>query len=102
MLVALAAMLKVTSNYSRIWFGYWVLFGALGLFISQLIVRPIEDVSAASQRIAAGHYEERLPVSTDDELGDLMGNFNLMAEALDQTETMRQQLLGDFKSSFIQ
>ena len=45
---------------------------AVSLFISQLIVRPIEDVSAASRRIAAGHYEERLPVSMDDELGDLL------------------------------
>jgi Undecaprenyl-phosphate glucose phosphotransferase len=36
-LVAIAAMLKVTSDYSRIWFAYWVLFGALGLFVSQVI-----------------------------------------------------------------
>lgn len=35
-LVALAALLKVTSDYSRIWFGYWVLFGGAGLIISQL------------------------------------------------------------------
>jgi Undecaprenyl-phosphate glucose phosphotransferase len=36
-LVAMAAMLKVTSDYSRVWFGYWVLFAGVGLFISQLI-----------------------------------------------------------------
>lgn len=35
-LVSLAAMLKVTSDYSRIWFGYWVLYGGAGLIISQL------------------------------------------------------------------
>ena len=36
-LVAMAAMFKVTSVYSRIWFAYWVLFGVAGLFISQLV-----------------------------------------------------------------
>jgi putative colanic acid biosynthesis UDP-glucose lipid carrier transferase len=36
-LVTLAALFKVTSNYSRIWFTYWVLFGGVGLFVSQLL-----------------------------------------------------------------
>ena len=36
-LITIAAVFKVTSDFSRIWFGYWALFGALGLFISQLI-----------------------------------------------------------------
>ena len=36
-LVTLAAMFKVTSDYSRIWFGYWILFSAAGLIVSQLI-----------------------------------------------------------------
>ncbi|MCP4047963.1 MAG: undecaprenyl-phosphate glucose phosphotransferase [Gammaproteobacteria bacterium] len=36
-LVTVAAMFKVTSDYSRIWFTYWVVLGGLGLFISQLI-----------------------------------------------------------------
>ena len=36
-LVTMAAMFKVTSDYSRIWFAYWVLLGGVGLFTSQLI-----------------------------------------------------------------
>jgi len=36
-MVTLAAMLKVTSDYSRIWFGTFVLFGAVALFFSQVI-----------------------------------------------------------------
>jgi Undecaprenyl-phosphate glucose phosphotransferase len=35
-LVTMAALFKVTSDYSRIWFSYWVLFGGGGLFISQV------------------------------------------------------------------
>ena len=36
-LVTSAAMFKVTSEYSRVWFAYWVLIAGVGLFISQLI-----------------------------------------------------------------
>jgi putative colanic acid biosynthesis UDP-glucose lipid carrier transferase len=36
-LVTMAALFKVTSDYSRVWFAYWVLFGGAGLFISQLM-----------------------------------------------------------------
>ncbi len=37
LLVTLAALFKVTSDYSRIWFAWWVLFGGAGLFINQLL-----------------------------------------------------------------
>lgn len=36
-LVTLAAAFKVTSDYSRIWFGTWVLLAALGLLASQVL-----------------------------------------------------------------
>ena len=36
-LVTMAALFKVTSDYSRIWFAYWVLFGGASLFVSQLL-----------------------------------------------------------------
>ena len=67
----------------------------VSLWISQRIVRPIHALGEASQRIAAGHYEERLAASGDDELGDLTRSFNAMAGALAETEAMRQQLIAD-------
>jgi len=36
-LVTLAAMLKVTAIFSRIWFGTWVIVGSAGLFASLLL-----------------------------------------------------------------
>jgi two-component system sensor histidine kinase BaeS len=55
----------------------------------------------ASQRIAAGHYDERVRVPGDpaagevDELAQLALSFNRMAADLAQTEAMRRQLIGD-------
>ena len=41
-LVTMAALLKVTSEFSRIWFAYWVLLGGIGLVGSQLIEHSLQ------------------------------------------------------------
>jgi histidine kinase len=68
---------------------------ALSWYMSQRIVRPIRRVVKASHYIAEGHYDERLPAAQRDEIGELTRSFNALAAALAQTETMRQQLIGD-------
>jgi two-component system sensor histidine kinase BaeS len=74
---------------------------ALGvsLFVTRRVVRPVQQMERASQRIAEGHYAERVDVSGTpdefDELGQLAVSFNRMASALEQTEAMRRQLIGD-------
>jgi histidine kinase len=71
------------------------------IFVSRRVVAPVKEMTAASKRIAEGDYEERVYVSGDiakgeqDELGQLALSFNQMAEKLEKTETMRQQLIGD-------
>lgn len=71
------------------------------VFISRQVVAPVQDMMAASQRIADGHYGERVHVPGDvakqemDELGQLALRFNQMAARLERTETMRRQLIGD-------
>lgn len=63
--------------------------------VSQQIVRPIRGLVALSQRIAGGHYQERLESKSHDELAELVHSFNQMAEALDHTEVLRRELLAD-------
>lgn len=69
--------------------------GIVSWLVSLRIVKPIQQVATASQYIAEGHYEQRLIAPGHDELGDLVENFNQMAAALAETETMRQRLIGD-------
>lgn len=59
------------------------------------IVSPIRALLAASKRIAAGDYSERLAAPSEDELGQLARSFNTMAQALDETETRRMELIGN-------
>jgi histidine kinase len=62
---------------------------------SRSIIAPVSDMTAASQRIADGHYGERVQLRGADELGQLAGRFNQMAEKLEQVESMRRRLIGD-------
>jgi signal transduction histidine kinase len=72
----------------------------VSLFITRQIISPIQALSKASQRIAAGNYNERVKLIVKnpekvDELGQLAQDFNRMAENLEQTEALRRQLIGD-------
>jgi histidine kinase len=70
-------------------------------FVSRQVVTPLQRMMQASQRIAEGHYDERVQAPGNiqldelDELAQLALRFNQMAARLDQTETMRRQLIGD-------
>ena len=63
--------------------------------LSTHLSRPIGRLAAASRRIASGRYAERVPVTSDDELGELAESFNTMAASLEATERRRLQLVGD-------
>ena len=73
----------------------------VSIIVSQRIVAPIRNMMSASQRIADGHYDERVDLpggkigDDTDELGQLAMSFNQMAEKLEHTEEMRRQLIGD-------
>jgi two-component system sensor histidine kinase BaeS len=73
----------------------------LSVFVSRRVVLPVQEMETASRRIADGHYEERVGVPGDsdqghlDELGRLARSFNQMAARLEQTEAMRQDLIGN-------
>jgi two-component system sensor histidine kinase BaeS len=67
----------------------------ISIFFSRRILHPLRGMMLASQRIADGHYAERVEAGGADELGQLAVRFNQMAEKLEQVETMRRQLIGD-------
>jgi two-component system sensor histidine kinase BaeS len=67
----------------------------VSLLLSRGVVAPVRVLTAASRRIADGHYGERVPPAGTDELGQLARSFNQMAEKLEQVEAMRRQLIGD-------
>ncbi len=67
----------------------------ISFFLAREILRPLRQIAASSQRIANGHYDERISVSGSDELALVATNFNQMAEALARMEETRVALIGD-------
>ena len=73
----------------------------VSLFVSRRVVLPVQEMMAASQRIADGHYDERVGVPGDaatdelDELSRLALSFNQMTDRLEQTEARRLELIGN-------
>ena len=73
----------------------------LSIIVSRRVVLPVQEMQAASQRIADGHYGERvgMPGRANredlDELGRLALSFNRMATQLQQTEALRLELIGN-------
>ena len=67
----------------------------ISVFFSRSVLAPVGAMSHATQRIAGGHYDERLQVQGADELGQLATRFNRMAEKLDRIESTRRRLIGD-------
>jgi signal transduction histidine kinase len=68
---------------------------AVSLVVSARIVTPVRHMLAASRRIAAGHYVERVPAAGRDELAALAAEFNTMAGELEAAERRRVGLIGD-------
>lgn len=73
--------------------------GAL-LVVVRGLLRPLNVLSRASRRIAAGSYSERIRLSGSDELADLAQDMNRMAEAVESRVTQLEQAAED-RSAFI-
>jgi two-component system nitrogen regulation sensor histidine kinase NtrY len=74
-----------------------ILFAALWLVvqIARTIVEPIERLVRGTELISKGEYNIAIDPGGDDEIGNLINSFNLMAQELEasRTEAQRQRLL---------
>ena len=71
----------------------------IALFVAVLLSRqltsPIRRLTAAAQGIAAGRLDQRVSVSSHDEVGQLAESFNEMASKLQLGEIQRRRMLAD-------
>ncbi|HYQ71682.1 MAG TPA: ATP-binding protein, partial [Gammaproteobacteria bacterium] len=67
----------------------------LGSILFFQIVSPVQKVTVAAQKIAAGDLGQRIPTQSQDEIGSLATAFNRMADSLAQHEELRRNLIAD-------
>ena len=59
-------------------------------FIGRSLLRPLRTLSSAMTKVAAGDLSLRVPVTSNDEVGELTGQFNNMIEGLRERERIRE------------
>lgn len=53
------------------------------LLFARFLTRPIEVLNETSKKISSGEFNERAPVKTNDEIGELAKSFNKMADEIE-------------------
>lgn len=71
----------------------------LALFLSTILIvqilRPLRELSRATDRVADGDMPDEVKLGTHDELGRLGDSFNHMLDSLKRSETVRQTMTAD-------
>lgn len=88
--VRVSVPLQVISDYNMNLFKQIFISIIAGLIVAQLlgsrflstIVKPIVELNKATKKIAMGNLKERVSINSDDELGELAENFNIMSTQL--------------------
>jgi two-component system, OmpR family, sensor histidine kinase BaeS len=85
------------QSESFIWIALLMVFLSAGLagLLAYTLGRPLKRITAAAKALAVGCYTIRLPVESNDELGQLARDFNDMAAALEQSEQARRRWVAD-------
>lgn len=69
--------------------------GTLGLLLARSIAGPVQEMQGVAAALAAGRLNERVPVRTRDELGELARSLNYMAGELERIDSMRRAFVAD-------
>ncbi len=67
----------------------------LVLLVSRSVTRPLTQLGAAAEDIAAGNYSRRVDIDGQDELGMLGSAFNRMAEAVERARKVQRDFLAN-------
>jgi signal transduction histidine kinase len=89
--------LRPWHGRSRLWgfatLGMLLLLTLLAYKFVRRLLRPLDDIRAGAQRYGQGRFEEPIPIRRRDELGDLAGDVNAMAQSIHQMLEAKRGLL---------
>jgi signal transduction histidine kinase len=69
--------------------------GVILYIISRKFAGPLLQMNSAALELAKGDFSTRVPVNSQDEVGQLAASFNFMVEQLEQMEENRQEFLAN-------
>lgn len=63
--------------------------------LARTLMSPVRKIASATRELAAGNFDQRINVSSRDELGRLADDFNLLALSLKRNEQLRRNFMAD-------
>ncbi len=73
----------------------FIFAAVVSYFIVRKMTRPIKQISTASARFASGDFSSRVPVQSNDEIGEMTQAFNNMANSLEKSEDLRRDFIAN-------
>jgi len=94
------------QQFSQDWLLFLALFVAggaiIGYTLAWSLTRPIQDIIRLSERVAGGDLRTKVPVTRQDEMGQLGSSFNYMVESLNNfIETRNRFILESFTGGLV-
>lgn len=93
------AITNSLGNFSRMFLISCLISVIIAVFLiffqTRKISKPIRDINSGVLAIASGKFDKRLPVTSNDETGQLASSFNYMASSLEQLDKMRESFISD-------
>ncbi len=89
----------ILSRISRIYY-LWAIIPLILMviaiyFMTYRLTKPLKSMSEAAKAMAKGDFSKRVPVTSDDEIGELAASFNMMTNSLSRLESMRRTFVGN-------
>jgi signal transduction histidine kinase len=85
----------LVSPIAGVGLGTLALSGLLAVFLARSITGPVVAVTRASERLAAGDYAARVPVTGDAETARLARAFNAMAERIGEVHARQRDFVAN-------
>lgn len=100
--------LEPQRNIMQIWFSrlwntivlYVVISAALVITLTNKVVRPVLQLTNATQEVARGNFEVRIDSGRNDEIGRLTQNFNHMVGELRTIDYLRRDFISNVSHEF--
>ena len=71
------------------------LAAVVAFLLSRHLLAPVQQLIQGTRSLTSRKFDTRINVNSSDELGQLAGDFNQMAQTLQQYEQLRQQWISD-------
>lgn len=84
-----------TQSFYAIALAILILAGCLSYLMSRHLLSPIRNLTQGTKAIRKFDFKTKINVNSNDELGELAMDFNLMSQTLNEYETLRKNWVSD-------